>query len=133
EPDVAVVDLLEEVDRAQERRLARARGADQRDDLVGAHVEVDAVEHDVLAEGLADTAHAQQGWGAVVGHGHLAHRSAPPPATPACAPSQPERRVKASVKRVRGIVRRMNRKPATMYGVKFACCEVTTWAARIAS
>ena len=34
EEDVAVVDLLEQVDAAQQRRLARARGADQRDRLV---------------------------------------------------------------------------------------------------
>ena len=45
EEDVAVVDLLEQVDAAQERRLARAGGADQRDRLVLGDLEVDPVQH----------------------------------------------------------------------------------------
>ena len=42
EPDRAVVDRLQQVDAAQQRRLARAGRADQRDHLVLGDVEVDA-------------------------------------------------------------------------------------------
>ena len=52
EQDAARVDRLEQVDAAQERRLAGARGADQADDLVLADREVDAAQHLVLAERL---------------------------------------------------------------------------------
>ena len=43
EEDVAVVDVLEEVDAAKERRLARARRADQRHRLVLGDLEIDAL------------------------------------------------------------------------------------------
>ena len=52
--DPARVDRLEQVDAAQERRLARAGGADQADDLVLGEREVDAAEHLELAERLVD-------------------------------------------------------------------------------
>ncbi len=51
--DPALVDRLQEVDAPQQRRLARARGADQADDLVLADLEVDPVQHLVGAERLA--------------------------------------------------------------------------------
>ena len=51
--DPALVDRLQQVDAAEERRLARARGADQADDLVLLDLEVDPVENLLLAEGLA--------------------------------------------------------------------------------
>ena len=43
---------LQQVDAPQQCRLARARGADDADHLTDAHVEVDALEHLVLAEVL---------------------------------------------------------------------------------
>jgi hypothetical protein len=52
--DVAVVDLLEQVDAAQKRRLARPGGADQRDRLVFVDGEIDAAQDLELAEGLGD-------------------------------------------------------------------------------
>ena len=51
--DPAGVDRLEQVDAAQQRRLARAGGADQADDLVLGDVEVDPAQHLELAERLA--------------------------------------------------------------------------------
>ena len=52
--DAAIVDRLEQVDAAQQRRLARPGGADQADDLVLGDVEVDAAQHRDLAERLVD-------------------------------------------------------------------------------
>ena len=49
----AAVDRLELVDAAHEGGLARARGSEHRDDLLRVHLEVDAVEGDVVAELLA--------------------------------------------------------------------------------
>ena len=54
EEDVAVVDRLEEVDAAQQRRLARPARADQRDRAVLRHDEVDPAQHRHLAERLRD-------------------------------------------------------------------------------
>ncbi len=45
EQDLAVVDVLEQVDAPQQRRLSRPRRADQHHHLVLADVEVDTVEH----------------------------------------------------------------------------------------
>ena len=53
---LAVVGSLEPGQDAQQRRLARAARAQQRDELAAADVEVDAVEHDVVAERLGDAA-----------------------------------------------------------------------------
>ena len=61
EVDVAVVDLLEQVDAAQQRRLARARGADQRDRLVLADRQVDPAQHLALAVVLRDAAQLEDG------------------------------------------------------------------------
>ncbi len=52
--DPAGVDRLEQVHAAEERRLAGAGGADQADDLVLGHVEVDPLQHLELPERLAD-------------------------------------------------------------------------------
>ena len=52
--DAAAVDRLEEVHAPQQRRLARAGGADETDDFVLRNVEVDAAEHLHLAEGFVD-------------------------------------------------------------------------------
>jgi hypothetical protein len=44
EQHVAVVDLLQQVDASQQRRLARAGRADQRDGVVLGHLEVDTAQ-----------------------------------------------------------------------------------------
>ena len=51
--DRAGVGALEPVHAAEERGLAAARGSGERDDLTGADLERDAVEHDVRAKALA--------------------------------------------------------------------------------
>jgi len=48
------------VDAAQQRRLARARGADQAQDVAGGDVEVDAFEYMVVAVALVDGAQRRQ-------------------------------------------------------------------------
>ena len=53
EPDLAARGLLETVDAAQQRRLARAGRAEDDDDLALVDVDVDALEHLEVAEGLA--------------------------------------------------------------------------------
>ena len=53
EDDAAGLGAVEEVQAAQERRLAGAGGPDDGDALADADLEVDAVEHDPLAEPLA--------------------------------------------------------------------------------
>ena len=52
--DAAAVDRLQEVHATQQRRLARAGGADQADDVVLRDIEVDAAQHLYLAERLVD-------------------------------------------------------------------------------
>ncbi|MBT75646.1 MAG: DNA polymerase III subunit delta [Alcanivorax sp.] len=52
EGDVALVDGLEPVDRAAQRRLARPRGADHHDDLAALHRQVDVLQHVQVAEPL---------------------------------------------------------------------------------
>ena len=58
--DPAGVDRLEQVDAAEEGRLARAGRADQADDLVLGEREVDAAEHLELAERLVDALEREQ-------------------------------------------------------------------------
>jgi len=61
--DAAVVLGLQQVDAAQQRRLARPRRADEDDDLVRRDVQVEPVEDDVLApsaEGLAQALDVQE-------------------------------------------------------------------------
>ena len=52
EEDVAVVDLLEQVDAPQQRRLAGSRGADQGNRLVLADRQIDPAQDLALAERL---------------------------------------------------------------------------------
>ena len=59
EQDLAVVDVLEQVDAPQQRRLARSRRPDQDDDLVLGDVEVDAVEDGPVVVRLGQPAHRQ--------------------------------------------------------------------------
>src|SRR3990167_2538735 len=56
DPDLAGVVTLQEVDAAQEGRLARAAGADEHDDFPPVHVERQPVEHGEGAEPLDDSA-----------------------------------------------------------------------------
>ena len=52
EPDLAAVEFLEEVDAAEQRGLAGTAGADDRNDVGGKHIEVDAAEDRLRPEGL---------------------------------------------------------------------------------
>ena len=54
-------ELVHAVEQAQERRLAAARRADERGDLAGRHHEVDALEHEVVAEPRARVARLERG------------------------------------------------------------------------
>ena len=60
EPDVARVRGLEQVEATQEGRLARARGADNGDDLAGVNGQVDALEYLERAEALAQALDADE-------------------------------------------------------------------------
>ena len=86
--DAARVDRLEQVDAAQQGRLAGAGRADQADDLVLLEREVDAAQHLELAERLVHVLHAER----------LAHAS-----LPACCRRR-SRATSQSVNRASGIV-----------------------------
>ena len=58
--DRPAVDGFEMVDAAQERGFARSRRTEDDHDLARHHVEVDALEHLVVAEGFVDVARAHQ-------------------------------------------------------------------------
>ena len=62
--DLALLVLLEQVDAAQERGLARAAGADDRDHLAFLDLEVDPFQHLGRAEALVDVVRAQHRRGA---------------------------------------------------------------------
>jgi hypothetical protein len=62
----AFLELFEAVDAAQQRALARAALADDGDHLAAAHREVDALQHLVRAEALAQRADRDDGF---IGHG----------------------------------------------------------------
>ena len=57
----AAVMAVDAHDDLHQRRLACAVAADQGQHLAGHHVQVDALEHGVQAEGLIDTPHRKQG------------------------------------------------------------------------
>ena len=59
--DLAGMEALEPVDAAQQRRLARTRAADDRDDLSGIDAERDAFQHLQRTEALVD-AFNENGW-----------------------------------------------------------------------
>jgi hypothetical protein len=63
--DIAFRWLLDPVDAAQDRRLARTAGADHHDDLPGRDVQVDPVDDRHLAVDLRELADFQQVW---IGH-----------------------------------------------------------------
>src|SRR5215207_7425161 len=58
--DVAAGRAFEVIDTAQQRRLARATGADDGDRLGGIDLQVDAFEHLVGAEALVQVDHSQK-------------------------------------------------------------------------
>ena len=58
DPDAALVVLLEQVDAAQQRGLAAAGWPDDGDHLAAMDVELDPLQHAVVAERLADVADA---------------------------------------------------------------------------
>ena len=88
--DPARVDRLDQVDAAQQRRLARARRADQADDLVLGDGEVDAAQHLELRRTTCGRPRATSS----VGHA----------ATPAACRRRRSRTISQSVKRASGIV-----------------------------
>ena len=82
EPDVARVRGLEQVEAAQESRLARARGADNGDDLAGVNGQVNALEHLERAEALAQALDADERLidlcgGRNAGNGGICHDDSP--------------------------------------------------------
>src|SRR5690606_24658502 len=101
EQDLPVVDRLEQVQASQEGRFARAAGSDDGDHVVRVERERHALQHGLVAERLVEAVGLQQG----------AHST-----DPLCSRSR-RRAVYQSVSRIVGIARRMNRMPATTYGV----------------
>ena len=82
EPDVARVRGLEQVEAAQEGRLARTRGADDGDDLAGIDGQVDALEYLERAEALAQALDADERLiglcgGRNAGNGGICHDDSP--------------------------------------------------------
>src|SRR6185503_12822227 len=71
--DAPSIEGLESVEAAEERRLAGARRAEDRNDRPGADLRVDAVEHDATLERLTQAADANHGK-AVVREGERAAR-----------------------------------------------------------
>ena len=60
EADAAGIDCLEARDQAQQRALAAAAAADDRDELAGGNMQVDAAQHLVVAEGFAQAADGER-------------------------------------------------------------------------
>jgi hypothetical protein len=99
---------LEMVDAAQQRRLARARGADQARDVAGGDVEVAAFEYVVVALALVVGVQRQQRAG---GSGDAHHSSTP---RPECRGAQPGHVLRSRPPIVGGTLReepRPNRRP----------------------
>jgi hypothetical protein len=66
-PHLALVGLLQADDRAHQHRLAGSRAADHAEYLALAHVEVEALVDDLLAEAVAEALHLDDG-GALLAH-----------------------------------------------------------------
>ncbi len=62
--DLAGIRPLEAGDQAEQRRLAAAGGAEDGDQLAGADVEVDIVQHLLVAEALGDAREGERAHGA---------------------------------------------------------------------
>ena len=101
EEDRAVVDVLEQVEAAQQRGLPRPRRPDQADHVVRLDDQVDAPQHDLVAVGLPQLLRAEH---------RLAHR----------APARSRRIIRRpiqSVNRASGIVSPTNSTATTTIGV----------------
>src|SRR5690606_7990462 len=68
--DRAPLGLLQAVAATQEGALARAAGSDHHHHLRRQHIEVDAVQHNMVAKRLAQPADAHDGLGRLAGSGH---------------------------------------------------------------
>ena len=99
--DPARVDPLQQVDATEQRRLARAGGSDQTDDLVLADVEIDAAEYLDGAERLVHAFEFQ---------GSRSRAHCPPPALW----RRRSRAISQSVSRASGIVSRMKSSAVAM-------------------
>ena len=106
EEDLPVVDAFEQVDRLQQRRLARPARTDECDDPMLVHVEINTAQHLRAIEVLVQVGDPQ--------HGKLGH-TVPPICSRFCA-----RAVSQSVSRMNGQLSATNSSPATTYGVKLA-------------
>src|SRR5205807_6370000 len=95
------VDPLQQVDAPEQRRLPRAGGSDQADDLVLADVEVDAAQYLHGAERLVHAFEFQ---------GNRSRAHCPPPALW----RRRSRAISQSVSRASGIVSRMKRSAVAM-------------------
>ena len=113
--DAPRIDRLEQVDAAQQRRLARAGRPDEADDLVLGDHEVDPAQDLELAERLVQALDAQ-GLG-----GHLGRR--PTASPPAVAGDQP-----VDQRAISGIVTTRNTRATPMYGVKLKVAADLIWA-----
>ena len=67
EPDGSRIDGLKAIDAAQQRRLARAGGSDQHDDLMCSNIQFNRPQDSSPAEGLPHLLHSQHRRG-LVGH-----------------------------------------------------------------
>src|SRR6185436_17211302 len=67
EPDFALVGPIEPAHALEERRLARAVGPDDADELTGCHVERDALVGRDAAEALGDAGHGEEAHDVVTG------------------------------------------------------------------
>ena len=112
--DAAGLDRFEQVHAAKQRRLARARGPDEADDLVLGDDQVDALEHLEVAEGLVQPLDPQRlpaQRAAAGAEGRDRHRAPAIWRVRSRATSQ-------STKRDMGMVRARKMTAAMRYGVK---------------
>ena len=111
--DLAVVDPLQQVRAAQQRRLTRARGAQEDHDLVRSDVQVQATQDDVVAEALDDADGAQDRGAVVRGGGGLVIRGDRHQTVPPICSRLRSRAVYQSDRRMKGNDKMMNSRPAT--------------------
>src|SRR5262249_699847 len=105
EHDSTRIQRLQQVDAAQQRRLPRARGADQAGHLVLADAEIDPVEAKVIPEPLAQPLDLERR--------RIGHAS-----SPSAWRRRRSRAISQSVKRASGIVIATKSTVAARYGVK---------------
>ena len=118
QPDLPVVDALEQVDALHEGGLAGAGGAEKGDDLVLVHVEGHVVEDEVVAEALDHAVDPQdllivRDAGGLVACRDVGHQTMPPVCSRARSLLEYQ-----SLSRMKGTLIMMKRMLATTYGVK---------------